>query len=203
MSGTSISPELVKKTTEFHGHWCPGLAMGIRAAEWALQEIGKASDEEIVALVETDMCGVDAIQYLTGCTFGKGNLVFKDLGKNAFTFARRRDGKSARLVAKPTAFGEEGEVMRRLYRKMQSEGLTPGEEKILAESRERAARRIMGAELADLFEIKEAQGPIPGKARIMASVPCDGCAEAVMETRTRRYREKTLCIACFESLEKR
>jgi len=77
----------------FHGHWCPGLAVGIRAAEWALREMGRAADEEIVAVVETDMCGVDAIQFLTGCTFGKGNLIHRDWGKNAFSFYRRRDGK--------------------------------------------------------------------------------------------------------------
>ncbi len=45
--------------------------MGVRAAEVALEEIGAHSaDEEVVAIAETDMCGVDAIQFLTGCTFG-------------------------------------------------------------------------------------------------------------------------------------
>jgi formylmethanofuran dehydrogenase subunit E len=29
------------------------------------------------------MCAVDAIRFLTGCTFGKGNLVHLDHGKNA------------------------------------------------------------------------------------------------------------------------
>jgi formylmethanofuran dehydrogenase subunit E len=63
------------------------LASGIRAAEWALTELcARSHDEELVAVVETDMCGVDAIQYLTGCTFGKGNLIHKDYGKNAFTY---------------------------------------------------------------------------------------------------------------------
>jgi len=55
---TSISPELVKDTTEFHGHWCPGLAIGIRAAEWALKEFGHDGDEDVVVVAETDMCGV-------------------------------------------------------------------------------------------------------------------------------------------------
>jgi hypothetical protein len=32
--------------------WCPGLAIGIRAAEFALKEIGKGPDEEIVAVVD-------------------------------------------------------------------------------------------------------------------------------------------------------
>ncbi|HUL31410.1 MAG TPA: formylmethanofuran dehydrogenase subunit E family protein, partial [Thermodesulfobacteriota bacterium] len=66
MMPCSISKDLVEKVIDFHGHWCPGLAIGIRAAELALKDIGRASDEEIVAVVETDMCVVDAIQYLTG-----------------------------------------------------------------------------------------------------------------------------------------
>ncbi|MDQ6799068.1 MAG: FmdE family protein, partial [Actinomycetota bacterium] len=70
-----IDRETTRRIVDFHGHMCPGLAMGIRAAEVALAEIGPHSvDEEVVAIVETDMCGVDAIQFLTGCTFGKGNL---------------------------------------------------------------------------------------------------------------------------------
>ncbi len=48
--------EAVEKAKAFHGHFCPGLATGIRAAEIALREIGPHSkDEEVVAIVETDM----------------------------------------------------------------------------------------------------------------------------------------------------
>jgi formylmethanofuran dehydrogenase subunit E len=48
--------ETVQKVVEFHGHMCPGLAIGIRAAEMAHREVGNHSpDEEIVAIVETDM----------------------------------------------------------------------------------------------------------------------------------------------------
>ncbi len=84
-----IASEVVQKVRDFHGHMCPGLAIGIRIAEIALREIGPhAEDEEVVAVVETDMCGVDAIQVLTGCTFGKGNLIFNDYGKKAFSFYR-------------------------------------------------------------------------------------------------------------------
>ena len=78
---------------------CPGLALGVHAARFALDEIGPhAADEEVVAVTETDMCGVDAVQYLTGCTFGKGNLIHQDHGKNAFTFlpAVRRQGPPGR-----------------------------------------------------------------------------------------------------------
>jgi formylmethanofuran dehydrogenase subunit E len=62
------------KVIEFHGHSCPGVAIGYQAARVALQRLQtmRAGDEELVAIVENDACGVDAIQVLTGCTFGKG-----------------------------------------------------------------------------------------------------------------------------------
>ena len=203
MSTVQIDERQIKETTNFHGHWCPGLAIGIRAAEWALKEMGKSPDEEIVAVVETDMCGVDAIQYLTGCTFGKGNLIHKDFGKNAFTFYRRRDGKAMRLVLRPTIYGDSGPLMRKLHHKMQAEGLSKEEEKTWQETRTKISKRIMDSDMAEVFEFKAAEGPAPKKARILASLTCESCGEPVMETRTRRFNDQVLCIPCFEALEKR
>jgi formylmethanofuran dehydrogenase subunit E len=51
-----INEELIEQVSSFHGHMCAGLAMGIRVAEIALTHIGPhAKDEEVVAIVETDM----------------------------------------------------------------------------------------------------------------------------------------------------
>lgn len=67
-----------KNIVEFHGHECPGLAMGYRMASAAMNALNSihSEDEEIVAIVENNACGVDALQCVTGCTFGKGNLIF-------------------------------------------------------------------------------------------------------------------------------
>lgn len=203
MTATTISPELIEKTVQFHGHWCPGLAIGIRAAELALQEVGKAHDEEIVAVVETDMCAVDAIQYLTGCTFGKGNLIHKDYGKNAFTFYRRRDGKAARLIARPSIYGDGGPTLGKLHKKMLEQGLSGEEEKVWRETRAAVSKRIMESDLKDIFEIKPPVDPVPKKARILSPMVCESCGETVMETRTRHFGGQLLCIPCFESRERR
>lgn len=203
MRNDIITEEQIEQTISFHGHWCPGLAIGIRAAEWALREMGKAPDEEIVAVVETDMCGVDAVQYLTGCTFGKGNLIHKDYGKNAFTFYRRQDEKAARLVVRPGIYGDSGVTMGKLHRKMMGEGLTEEEEKVLREARAAVSNYIMESDLKDLFEIKRPVDPVPEKARILSSMTCESCGESVMETRIRHFGGKQLCIPCFESKEKR
>jgi formylmethanofuran dehydrogenase subunit E len=203
MTSVKIDPELIKKAIDFHGHWCPGLALGIRAADLALKEIGKAPDEEIVAVVETDMCAVDAIQYLTGCTYGKGNLIHKDYGKNAFTFYRRSDNKGIRLVTRGEIFADPEPVLTELNRKVQEEGLTENEEKTWREIRERISKHIMESDFSDIFEIKEPNAPVPKKARMAASLVCESCGEPVMETRTRRFHDQVLCIPCFDAVEKR
>jgi formylmethanofuran dehydrogenase subunit E len=165
--------------------------------------MGKAPDEEIVAVVETDMCGVDAIQYLIGCTFGKGNLIHKDYGKNAFTFYRRSDGKAMRLVLRPTVYGDTGPLMRKLHHKMEAEGLNEKEEKTWKETRAAISKRIMESDMAEVFEFKTPESPVPKKARILASLTCERCGEPVMETRTRRSNDQVLCIPCFDALERR
>jgi len=203
MTRNTINEELIQQTINFHGHSCPGLALGIRAAELALAELGRASDEEMVAVVETDMCGVDAIQFLVGCTFGKGNLIHLDYGKNAFTFHRRSDGKAIRMVVRPEAFMDSDDDLNALRKKMVKGELTQEEQNRLKEALEARIKRIMEIELKQLFDIKPAQGPIPSKARILESLTCKACGEATMESRTRRFRGQILCIPCFESVEKR
>ncbi len=200
---TQIDPGLIKKTTDFHGHWCPGLAIGIRVADYVVERMGRASDEEIVAVVETDMCAVDAIQYITGCTFGKGNLIYKDYGKNAFTFYRRRDGKAIRIVTRDNIFGCAAPDLARLNQKKREEGLTRREEKEWHEMRQAISERVMESDFSQLFEIKGAAEPVPKKARMLSSITCESCNEPVMETRIRRFHGQSMCIPCFEAVEKR
>jgi formylmethanofuran dehydrogenase subunit E len=105
-----IEAEIIERAVGFHGHMCPGLAMGLRVAELAVAEFGRHSPEnELLAVVETDMCPVDAIQLLTGCTFGRGNLLHLDYGKNVFSFVRPADGKARRIVVRSDGWGAQGD----------------------------------------------------------------------------------------------
>ncbi len=202
MEESRITEVMIQRTRDFHGHMCPGLAIGIRAAEVALREIGPhAEDEEVVALVETDMCGVDAIQYLTGCTFGKGNLIHLDYGKNAFTFFRRSDGKGVRIVTRLEALASPDPELEALRNRLGDEDLTPKERQRFWELHGARSLRILDTPLDELFDFKEPQKDIPGHARIMDSLTCDTCGESVMETRTRRFSSKTLCIPCFNQMD--
>lgn len=194
----------IRRVIDFHGHSCPGLAIGIRAAEIGLVEVGRSSqDEEVVAVVETDMCGVDAIQVLMGCTFGKGNLIHLDYGKNAFSFFRRSDGKGIRVVTRPDVFNRPEEEMVRLRGKMDREGLSGEEKARLKELTAAKIKEIMEADLETLFDVTEVSGPIPGKARILDGLLCDACGERTMESRIRRLMGQNLCPPCFEEREAR
>jgi formylmethanofuran dehydrogenase subunit E len=175
----------------FHGHSCPGLAFGIRAGEWAIREFGRSPDEEIVAVVETDMCAVDAIQYLTGCTFGKGNFIFLDYGKTAFSFFRRSDGKNARLVMRHDLL---------LGLREQENTLAPDDTDGRKQLRQRMIEHVMQSDFDTVFSVGQVQIAIPEKVRIHKSIPCDVCGEMVMATRIFHDCElaggRNLCIPC-------
>jgi formylmethanofuran dehydrogenase subunit E len=201
MSGCTISQETVKDAIRFHGHWCPGLAIGIRASELALKELGKDGDEDIVVVSENDTCAVDGIQFLTGCTMGKGNLLFKDLGKMAFSFYRRSDGKALRLFFTPPAEGSYEEEFYALQKKSATKGLTQEEKQKMQTIKERRSDKIMEADLEEIFSVTEPAFPEPRRARILQSVCCEECGETMMETRSRRLGGKVLCIPCFEAMD--
>lgn len=199
MPGCTISPEVLEAARCFHGHWCPGLATGIRIAEMALMEVGASTDEEIIAIAECDNCAVDAVQFLTGCTVGKGNLRVENVGKTAFRFYRRRDGKAVRIIRKPRpAGGEEDPALALLREKYVAGTLSSEEERHHALLRERQCDSIMDAELGDFLECRNCDTPLPPRALMTGSLICGACGEEVMETRTRNFRGEVLCLPCFE-----
>lgn len=203
MMACSIDKELIEKTIDFHGHSCPGLVIGTRAAELALQKLGHADKNDLVAVVETDMCGVDAIQFLTGCTFGKGNLIHRDYGKMAFSFYDRSKNKGFRAVLRPNISGEVGSELHSLVKKVE-EGTANEEERVrYHELRKDLQERYMNADLEEMFIVTEPALPAPKPARILASLKCEACGEMTMESRTRRFDGKTLCLPCFEKVEQK
>lgn len=163
---------LFDKSAEFHGHICPGLAIGVRAAVEAQKILGidHSADEEIVCVTENDACGVDGIQVLLGCSAGKGNLIFRIRGKQAFSFFNRNSGAAVRLVLKSLP-------------KM--------------ESREAKQNYILEAPFDEVFEIKKPGYPLPEEARLFPSVDCERCGESTAEPYIRLENGKKVCLDCF------
>lgn len=184
-----------ERVCEFHGHTCPGLAIGFRATSLALEklDVSRSVDEELIAIVENNACGVDAVQVLAGCTFGKGNLFFLDHGKQVYTFARRSHGKAVRVAVKYGAF--HNPEFSALRKKVQAGEAGGEEKKKLVDIQRKHIQNILDSG-EDSFEVKFVNITLPPPARIHQSLPCEKCGEAVMETRTVRDGGKILCIPC-------
>ncbi len=166
-----------EKAAAFHGHKCGGLAIGFRAAEALKERYGAqfADDEQIVCVTENDACAADAIQAILGCTLGKGNLIYKPLGKMAFSFYFRESGESVRIYFK-------------------------GENDALP--REQWMDWILEAPTDELFTFGETQYPVPERARIFRSVKCERCGEKAREDKIRLSDGKTLCLSCFQEYDR-
>ena len=189
-----------KKCIEFHGHTCPGIALGFRAAKAGLELLkeNKALDEELVTIVETDACDADAVQVLTGCTFGKGNFIYKEFGKHAFTFFSRNSGKGFRVVLKPGAFEPDNKHQELIQRVREG----AAGKKDQAEYDKLHFQRtcdVLNKPVDQLFSIKAVDIPIPEKARIFSSKVCDRCGEPAMATRMTEVDGKWICRGCLET----
>lgn len=161
----------------FHGHECPGLAMGYRMAEAAMEKLKemRAEDEELVAIVENDACGVDALQCVTGCTFGKGNLIFHDYGKHVYTIYSRNTRSGVRVV-------------------FHGKGIPDN----IRENRAKLTEWILSAPEESIVSVTSVTVAEPEPARIRKSIPCSFCGESVMETRVRNVNGMPACIPCAE-----
>ncbi|KLU62238.1 FmdE, molybdenum formylmethanofuran dehydrogenase operon [Peptococcaceae bacterium CEB3] len=77
-----------EQVVDFHGHTCPGIALGFRVAQIAQRELGlrPAPSAELLVKAETQSCALDAFQILNKATCGRGTLQIKEKGKHVYSF---------------------------------------------------------------------------------------------------------------------
>jgi len=192
---------LMLDAAQIHGHFCPGLAMGVMMATKAMQTIRGNSDglEDLLAIVETNNCVSDGIQYVTGCTFGNNALIFKDFGKVAFTLTKR-DGKGVRISSRAGAksyMAQAHPLFSESFKKVVGEQNHDEEE--IVKFKKLGIEKAFATLTLDfdkLFKIEEIDVAIPPYAPSHESVICKNCGEPVMATRIIETGEKQLCIPC-------
>jgi len=173
----------LKDCIAFHGHLCPGLTIGYLASKIALKKIQwrRAEDEELICVTMSVGCGVDAVQLMTGCTLGKGNLIFQDYGKMVFIFLRRKHDKlekGLRLSFQPPS------SMKMMKRSKHT-------------SREKVSSSLLAIPIEKLFNVRYVKDyPLPERAKIFPSQKCSVCGELTMEPRLRVCAGKLLCPEC-------
>jgi len=193
-------PKLLTMTGLLHGHFCPFSAIGVKASVRAVKELGISSTgmEEVIAIVETNNCFSDGVQFVTGCSFGNNALIYRDYGKTAFTLAKR-NGEALRVSVKADSrFLEEREPQTfELFQKVvvKRQG-TEADQKRLGELWRQASFKMLDIPDDELFDVNRVKVDVPAYSRIFASVKCSLCGESVMEPRSRIRDGKPVCIPC-------
>jgi len=194
--------ELLLLTGQIHGHFCGGVTIGVIASYLAMKRFNAVTDgmEDIVAIVEVNSCFVDGVQFVSGCTLGNNGLIYRDIGKTAVTFAKRKTGKGIRYVLNQFYMKEKSAKNPR-WKELFSEVVNNNNRaaelmKEFKKISQETAFAMLEYDFDTLFTIQEVTVNIPTHAKLFDSFTCDLCKESTMITRKQKIKDKSLCPSC-------
>lgn len=188
----------LKQCIAFHGHLCPGLVYGYLVSKQAINilNLKRSKDEEVVAVCENDSCAVDALQVLLGTTAGKGNLIIKDYGKNAYTILSRARKIACRFSRKQHYIykGKDKEEFARL-----DAAISAGSETTKEKWRHKYLKSedLLSKSFDEVFSTSKVEFSMPPYAPLARSEACGKCGEMTMSTKMLATANgKLICIPC-------
>jgi tRNA-Thr(GGU) m(6)t(6)A37 methyltransferase TsaA len=193
---------LLIMAAQLHGHYCPGLALGVMAGVRGMREINRDSDglEELLAIVETNNCFSDGIQFVTSCSFGNNALIFKDTGKVACSLVDR-SGAGIRLIMRQDA----REYMHAVYPEFSSafsKVVNDSDRSVenVIEFKARGLKKafaVLDLEFDRLFTRQTLKDiAVPEYAPSHESLVCSNCNESIMASRSVEKEGKIVCLDC-------
>jgi formylmethanofuran dehydrogenase subunit E len=192
---------LLYLTGLIHGHHCVGSAMGVIAAQYAMKKMNikeSTGMEHLIAVVETNSCFSDGVQLVTGCSFGNNGLIYRDIGKTAFSLVKR-NGEGIRLSVRP----DRGDLLKDnrpetlSFKKLVNERkATPQEEARIMELNKEHCYSILKIPAEQIFKIEEVKMELPSYSKIMESLVCPICGEKFMETKAVKKDGENICVSC-------
>lgn len=177
--------------------------MGIHVARVAREAIGPALDDPdaVAAIIERNCRPTDAIQALTACTFGAGNLITRDWGKSAYTFVRKADGYAVRIVRRPAT----ATAAALTTSQPASDGTAapggPGTAPEGAAAKEHRGWQILEQPARDFLAVQDVDVPVPAKATRPPTplVSCPDCREDVVEAEAVSLGGEVVCVPCRQA----
>jgi formylmethanofuran dehydrogenase subunit E len=196
--------ELLARAGELHGHYCNYLGYGVIAALDALKrfDVVNTGMEELVAIIETNNCFADGVQFVSGCSFGNNALIYRDYGKTAVTFCNR-EGRAVRYVlapefedSRPEEYPEGYGLFDRLVARR--EAGEPGDYERMMQLFADMTVEDLDIAAESMFRITEGRIDVPSYAPIFDSVKCEKCGENVMKSRALEQGGVFYCVPCAE-----
>lgn len=191
--------DTLQKALEFHGHRCWASVAGVRVGLAALRELGvkRSGGGQLHAVVEIGedhggMCFADGVQYVTGCTLGKGNMSKQPLGKLAVTVIEKKTNRALRVSYKPTL---QKQIGASAFMTKRGQGIEP--DCIPENEQIELVDLVWNARESEVLTINKIftfdRDWIP---ETMGFVPCAACHELAARAYLRVVGDKHVCIPC-------
>lgn len=175
-----------EQVIDFHGHTCPGIAIGFRIAQIAQRELGirPAPDAELLVTAETYSCALDAFQVLNKATIGRGSLKVDEKGKHVYTFHYTGTENILRISVK-------GEILENIT--LPESFTSPRQKQNWSLEK---VQYILSSSEDDFCKIQKNSGTIekPSQAKIWGT--CSNCGEAVKRDYAKVEGDRLLCASC-------
>lgn len=196
-----VSEDLAKweQAVEFHGHICPGLTVGYKASIYGLKLLGlegKNIGNTHYAIVENDVCGLDGVQIVTGCTIGNDSLIINNLGKKAFSFVDKKTGTGVRVLLNVPLWGEYKQAIH-LHHQVKNNTATADEKAEFFRVREQRGRELLEYTDELMFTWENTNVIIPSKPRLHEFARCEICKEEAMLPWIKLKDGLKVCSKCY------
>lgn len=165
-----------RKSADYHGHACAGIALGTKLTLAALRYLGfdpAGKNKNLMVFVEVDRCMTDAVQVISRCTLGHRTLKYIDYGKFAASFVNLESGKAVRATIRES-FDSSGPIEEVAVKI----GQMPDSELVILED----------------VTIQIPPTDMPGHSHQRAV--CEICSERVMDGREVHQDGRKLCRGC-------
>ncbi|CAA7601526.1 Formylmethanofuran dehydrogenase, subunit E domain protein [Acididesulfobacillus acetoxydans] len=204
---TPITDEELKGAQFFHGHICPAMPQGLRAGHLAMDILGvkrARTGGELMMIVEIgdnhfSGCLADGLQYSTGCTFGKSNIVKKPLGKFAFTLIDPKTKRAVRVSAKHDRMKT---CLTMPFFEERKKGIPPYDLDpnvvlpLIEDTRTRDWHEMFDVTLFENY-------PVVKAGETFEAEQCHECKEMVVTNYAQKLGEDWYCQTCFDALTHR
>ncbi|WP_027356723.1 FmdE family protein [Desulfofundulus thermocisternus] len=186
-----------EKVVSFHGHPCCLLAIGYRATKVALEKLNAhLPGYNLVTVVENRTCAADAVQVMSGCTFGKRNFVYRDNGKYVFTFARMGERQALRVSLKAGVLSREGDEFVTLMEKVANGVATEEEREEFYRRQEPLMKYILEGPAEEIFEMQFVDSEIRLPELCLEMITCSRCGEEMMKDHAFLQEGRPVCKDC-------
>ena len=191
--------ELVNIGFILHNHICPAMPLGVRAGLIALEKLNvyRSKNKELKLIVESGpshaaLCFSDGLQVATSCTFGKGNIMRTNEGKNAFTLIDNRTNKALRISIKYDFFTK---MLNSDFVQKRKQGIEPYNiDETIALTAIQNMLQVQQDKIFSISEIFKIQQE--KKSGTFEYAQCEECKEPIFESGLRKKGERILCQKC-------